>query len=76
MYSKKVIKCVAGSGKTTDSIKFMKSSKNGLYLAFNNKVVSEISNAGYLGLTIDSFFSRISYQKCLLLYRLLPIVRG
>ena len=56
MHSKRVIKCVAGSGKTTDSIKFMKSNKNGLYLAFNNKMVNEISNAGYLGLTIDSLF--------------------
>lgn len=65
MHSKKVIKCVAGSGKTTDSIKFMKSSKNGLYLAFNNKVVSEISNAGYLGLTIDSLFFSYILPKML-----------
>lgn len=65
MHSKKVIKCVAGSGKTTDSIKSMKSNKNGLYLAFNNKVVNEISNAGYLGLTIDSLFFSYILPKML-----------
>lgn len=65
MHSKKVIKCVAGSGKTTDSIKFMKSNKNGLYLAFNNKVVNEIANAGYLGLTIDSLFFSYILPKML-----------
>ncbi len=65
MHSKRVIKCAAGSGKTTDSIKFMKSNKNGLYLAFNNKVVNEISNAGYLGLTIDSLFFSYILPKML-----------
>ncbi len=65
MHSKRVIKCVAGSGKTTDSIKFMKSNKNGLYLAFNNKVVNEMSNAGYLGLTIDSLFFSYILPKML-----------
>ena len=65
MHSKKVIKCVAGSGKTTDSIKFMKSNKNGLYLAFNNKVVNEIASAGYLGLTIDSLFFSYILPKML-----------
>lgn len=65
MHSKRVIKCVAGSGKTTNSIKFMKSNKNGLYLAFNNKVVNEISNAGYLGLTIDSLFFSYILPKML-----------
>lgn len=65
MHSKRVTKCVAGSGKTTDSIKFMKTNKNGLYLAFNNKVVNEISNAGYLGLTIDSLFFSYILPKML-----------
>lgn len=65
MHSKRVIKCAAGSGKTTDSIKFMKYNKNGLYLAFNNKVVNEISNAGYLGLTIDSLFFSYILPKML-----------
>lgn len=65
MHSKRVIKCVAGSGKTTDSIKFMQSNKNGLYLAFNNKVVNEIANAGYLGLTIDSLFFSYVLPKML-----------
>lgn len=65
MHSKRVIKCAAGSGKTADSIKFMKSNKNGLYLAFNNKVVNEISNAGYLGLTIDSLFFSYILPKML-----------
>ena len=65
MHSKKVIKCIAGSGKTTDSIKFMQSNKNGLYLAFNNKVVNEIANAGYLGLTIDSLFFSYILPKML-----------
>ena len=32
----KVIKCVAGAGKTTSSCEYMQTHKNGLYLAFNN----------------------------------------
>ena len=37
-----IIKCVAGSGKTTEAIGFMQKNKNGLYLAFNNKIVDEV----------------------------------
>lgn len=76
MHSKRVIKCVAGSGKTTDSIKFMQSSKNGLYLAFNNKVVNEIANAGYLGLTIDSLFFSYILPKMLTFIPLAANCRG
>lgn len=76
MHSKGVTKCVAGSGKTTDSIKFMQSSKNGLYLAFNNKVVNEIANAGYLGLTIDSLFFSYILPKMLTFIPLAANCRG
>ena len=52
----KVIKFVAGAGKTTYSEKYLKDNKNGIYLAFNNSVVNELKDKGYLCKTIDSLF--------------------
>ncbi|MDO5556889.1 MAG: UvrD-helicase domain-containing protein [Clostridia bacterium] len=59
----KVIKCVAGAGKTTYSEKYMKENKKGIYLAFNNSVVSELRDKGYLCKTIDSLFSSFIIPK-------------
>ncbi len=58
-----VIKFVAGAGKTTFSEKYMKENKNGLYLAFNNSVVDELKNKGYLCKTIDSLFTSFVIPK-------------
>lgn len=52
----KVIKFVAGGGKTTRSLNILKSKQNGLYLAYTNSVVNEISSKGFLSKTIDSLF--------------------
>lgn len=57
--SLQVIKYVAGGGKTTSAINLLKNNKNGLYLAFNNKVVNDVESKGYLSMTIDSLF--VSY---------------
>ncbi|MBP5444814.1 MAG: UvrD-helicase domain-containing protein [Acholeplasmatales bacterium] len=54
--SLETIKVVAGGGKTTESETILKSKKNGIYLAFNNKVVDTISSKGFLSKTIDSLF--------------------
>jgi len=59
----KVIKFVAGGGKTTESIKILANNKNGLYLAFTNSVVSDIKNKGYLSKTIDSLFEGFIIPK-------------
>ena len=66
-----VIKFVAGAGKTTFSENYMKENKNGLYLAFNNSVVSELKNKGYLCKTIDSLFTRFIIPK---LTSLIPLI--
>ena len=58
-----VIKFVAGGGKTTLSEKILKEQGNGLYLAFTNSVVEEISNKGYLSRTIDSLFTSFIIPK-------------
>ena len=54
--SLKVIKFVAGGGKTTESKELLLENRNCIYLAFNNKVVDELSFKGFLSKTIDSFF--------------------
>lgn len=54
--SLKIIKFVAGAGKTTESKNYMKENNNGIYLAFNKSVVEELENQGFLAKTIDSFF--------------------
>lgn len=59
----RVIKFVAGAGKTTFSKKYLKENKNGIYLAFNNRVVDEIKNKGYLCKTIDSLFASYLIPK-------------
>ena len=58
-----VIKFVAGAGKTTFSENYMEENKNGLYLAFNNSVVDELKNRGYLCKTIDSLFASFIIPK-------------
>ena len=69
--SLKVIKFVAGGGKTTESLSYLKANKNGIYLAFNNKVVDEISNKGCLSKTIDSLFVNYIIPK---LVELVPLI--
>lgn len=66
-----VIKFVAGGGKTTFSQDYLKSNDNGLYLAFNNSVVDELRNKGFLCRTIDSLFESYIIPK---LMRLVPII--
>ena len=52
MRNLRIIKCVAGAGKTTDSIKYLKEHSNGLYLAYTNSVVDDIKYKGYLPLFV------------------------
>ncbi|MBQ8985572.1 UvrD-helicase domain-containing protein [Candidatus Saccharibacteria bacterium] len=68
-----IVKCVAGAGKTTYSLKFLSTHKNGLYLAFTNSVVNEISDKGFLSKTIDSLFSSYIIPKFI---RQIPITKG
>lgn len=69
--SSKVIKFVAGAGKTTLSCEYMKAHKRGLYLAFNNDVVNMVSNRGFLSRTIDSFFQSYLIPK---LTSIIPLI--
>lgn len=69
--SSQIIKFVAGAGKTTYSINYMNNHKNGLYLAFNNKVVDDISIKGLLSKTIDSFFQTYIIPKFI---SLIPLI--
>lgn len=62
-----------GGGKTTDSIEYIKNNENGIYLAFNNKVVDTISNKGFLSKTIDSFFVSYIIPK---LTHLIPLINN
>lgn len=59
----RVIKFVAGAGKTTFSEEYLKENQNGIYLAFNNRVVDEIRNKGFLCKTIDSLFASFIIPK-------------
>lgn len=59
----RVIKFVAGGGKTTLSEDILKENKNGLYLAFTNSVVKKISDKGFLSRTIDSLFQSFIIPK-------------
>ena len=59
----KVIKFVAGGGKTTSSLEFLQNNSNGLYLAFNNEVVDSIKYKGFLSKTIDSLFQSFIIPK-------------
>ncbi len=69
--SLKVIKCVAGSGKTTYAYEYMQNHKNGLYLAFNKDIVCTIFNKGVLSKTIDSFFQSYLFPK---LISIIPLI--
>ncbi len=59
----KVVKFVAGGGKTTFSETMLSNKRNGLYLAFTNSVVRTMGNRGYLSRTIDSLFTRFILPK-------------
>lgn len=59
----RVIKFVAGGGKTTYCLEHLKDNKQGLYLAFNNSVVDSIQEHGFLARTIDSFFQSFLIPK-------------
>ena len=59
----KVIKFVAGGGKTTYCLELLKANSRGLYLAFNNSVVDSVQRQGYLARTIDSFFQSFIIPK-------------
>lgn len=67
----KVIKLVAGAGKTTYSIEYLKAHPNGLYLAFNNSVVDAVSARGFAARTIDSLFQSYIMPK---LTAIIPII--
>lgn len=56
MKNSKVIKFVAGGGKTTEAYNYFLKNKNGLYLAFTNSVVDELIEKGVMAKTIDSLF--------------------
>lgn len=68
-----VTKYVAGAGKTTNSKRYLRENPNGMYLAFNNKVVDKITNSGYLAKTIDSLFVSFILPK---LIKLIPIIKS
>lgn len=59
----RVIKYVAGGGKTTYSKEYFDSHEKGLYLAFTNSVVDELCYKGVLCKTIDSFISNYLVPK-------------
>ncbi len=70
----RVIKCVAGAGKTRWSKDYVKTNGNGLYLAFTNSVVDELSSCGVISRTTSSglaernmsvtFFLERKIQSC------------
>ena len=59
----KIIKVVAGGGKTTKSENILRLKDNGVYLAFNNKVIDEMRLKGFICKTIDSLFSSYIIPK-------------
>lgn len=59
----KIIKVVAGGGKTTQSLRVLENRPNGLYLAFTNSVVRDMKINGYVSKTIDSFFTSFIFPK-------------
>ncbi len=73
MMSSKVIKFMAGGGKTTYSKTLMSKAENGLYLAFTNSVVDDMSSKGYLSKTIDSLFASFIIPKFV---DLIPIINS
>lgn len=71
MKNLKIIKCVAGAGKTTYSLNYLKEHSNGLYLAYTNSVVDDIKYKGYLSKTIDSLFLNYIIPKFI---NVIPII--
>lgn len=71
--SSKIIKFVAGGGKTTYSKKLMNKVKNGLYLAFTKSVVDEMSKNSFIARTIDSLFASYIIPKFL---ELIPLINS
>lgn len=67
----KVIKFVAGGGKTTQAEKILKENRNGLYLAFTNPVVDTLARKGYISKTIDSLFFSFIMPK---FYSMIPLI--
>ena len=59
----RVIKCVAGAGKNRWSKDYIKSNGNGLYLAFTNSVVDELSSCGVISRTYRFTFYRVSFAE-------------
>lgn len=69
----KVIKFVAGAGKTTYSREYMTLHKNGIYFAFTNSVIDDIKNSGVLAKTFDSFFCGYILPKFI---EIIPIINS
>lgn len=68
----KIIKFVAGAGKTYRSVEYLKANKNGLYLAFTNSVVDDLSYGGAISRTIDALFIGFLFPKT---FSTIPIIR-
>ena len=68
----RIIKFVAGAGKTTYSVDYSKANEGGLYLAFTNSVVDDARMAGCVSLTIDSLFSSFLIPKLAAFIPLVP----
>lgn len=69
----KVIKFVAGAGKTTYSKKLMLRVNNGLYLAFTNSVINDMNKQPIIAKTIDSLFSSYIIPKFI---ELIPLINN
>lgn len=67
-----VIKFVAGAGKTYRSMEYLKANRNGLYLAFTNSVVNDLSYCGAISRTIDALFIGFLLPKFL---SVIPIIQ-
>ncbi|MDY0277552.1 MAG: UvrD-helicase domain-containing protein [Acholeplasma sp.] len=67
----KIIKFVAGAGKTTYSRRLMTRAQNGLYLAFTNSVIDDMNKYPFIARTIDSLFISFIIPKFV---KLIPII--
>lgn len=67
-----VIKFVAGAGKTYRSMEYLRANSNGLYLAFTNSVVDDLSYGGAISRTIDAIFTGFLFPKT---FPVIPIIR-
>ena len=67
-----VIKFVAGAGKTYWSVEYLKANRNGLYLAFTNSVVDDLSYGGAISRTIDALFISFLFPKT---FSAIPIIQ-